>query len=218
MDRYSPSLSFILTMVLFLPFGTMLTLPLSGSSLAVRAIAFGIPICLATIHFSAAIYYLYKGGEAAESSPLLAAVQSAALAPRAVILEKDVLAFADLEHISGITRSSSGKGGDYYIPLRPSHWPSDQPPVLLKVSDIRLDRLSRESRLEGTIRRGPLPYLVRRNLPANMETFGVIIAHGDSVRWFWLTPAIMYGIGLLYWARSSWDGRRKQPTAELQTS
>jgi hypothetical protein len=204
MDSYGQKLTLILVLFLFVIPGALLLAPVLKAGRLVWAVAFGLPAVALALHFAAMSYFLATGGPA--SSPSFAdAVDSATFLPRAFTLKTTQLAPLDVDRAAGIHTSHFD---DEYIPFVKDAWPANATPVVLESKASLLDGIEREGVVDGNIRRAPLPYLVRRAWGPDAPTLGIIVTHGESVRDYWLLPAIFYVLALLYGAWRLWKMRR----------
>lgn len=211
MNEYAEKLTFLLVFLLFW-FPAMALFPhINAAGRPTQILAFGIPALFAFVHISATVYFLCIGGTPPERSTLASALRSTTFLPQGITLKTTELPAMDLEHVSGITRSGSASDyGDMYIPFVNTIWPNPEMPVVLKTDSFWLKYPSKDGSMEGTLRKAPLPYLVRRSWTENHSKFAIIFENRGSIRMYWLQPAIIYAIGLFFGAKSMFAGSPTQ--------
>ncbi len=212
MDSYSAKLTFFVVAIVFVPIVLLLLAPVLKATRAVWAVAFGVPVLAVSLHFAASAYFLVTGGEPARGTSFADAVDSASFLPRDFALKTAQLAPLDVDRAAGIHRSTS-YDDEEYIPFAQASWPADQTPVVFESKRYDLERVARDGVVEGNIRRGPLPYLVRRAWGPEAPTLGIIVTHRESVREYWLLPAIFYALLLLYAGWRGWKMLRARNTS-----
>jgi len=214
MDEYEVTITLLLMFLMFLPLAFVLLPHITASGLSAQVLAFGVPALFVLVHIAATVYFLFTDDTPADSSTFASALRGATFLPHSFVLQRRELPAMDFDHASGVetSRSSSGSSdrGDMFIPFVDTIWPDPRTPVVFKSDSVRLEFLSKEESLEGTIRKAPLPYLVRRTLTDNHSTFAIIVENQGSVRMFWLMPAILYGLALIFGAKSMLKSRRTQ--------
>lgn len=208
MDSYSGKLTLLVVLIVFLPPMIVVLGPVLGAGRAVWAVAFGIPVLALALHLAATGYFLVTGGSPPESASFADAVRTASFLPRSFRLDTAQLPGLDLDHAAGISTSAAAYDDDDYIPFAKTAWPEDRTPVTLQSKRIHLDKIAAGGPIEGNIRRGPLPYLVRRAWGPEAPTLGIIVAHKESVRDYWVAPAIAYVLLLLFAGWRVWRIRR----------
>ena len=208
MDSYSTKLTLFLVLLAFAVPIVLLLMPIFKAGRAVLAVAFGVPALAVALHLATTAYFLVTGGPAAESASFPAAVGSASLLPRPFSLKAAQLAPLDVDRTAGIRRSSSGYDDEEFIPFARVSWPADDTPVVLEARRIDFDEINRSGEIQGNVRRAPLPYLVRRAWGPDAPTVAIIVTNRESVREYWMLPAIFYILLFLFGAWRLWKTRR----------
>ena len=208
MDSYSGKLTLFLMLIVLVPPAVVLLSHVLGAGRAVWAVAFGSPALALTLHLAATGYFLVTGGSAPERASFADAVGTASFLPRSFTLDAAELPPLDLGHAASIRTSAAGYDDSNYIPFAKTAWPDDRTPVVLESKRIHLDEIAAGGQIDGNIRHGPLPYLVRRAWGPEAPTLGIIVTHKESVRDYWTAPAITYVLLLLFAGWRLWSVKR----------
>ena len=208
-DSYGEKLTFMLTLILFIIPVIALSIPLFNAGRRAWQVALALPALALLAHLGLTGYYMAVGDPGPVLTTTADAIAAAKLLPRSVLLDHAQLAQLDTEHATGISSSANSWDDVFYVPFAPPTWRDAASPVVLVSKQGDLDALASGGPVEGSVRLGPLPYLVRRDWDTGATAMAVIITNKESVREYWLPPTIGYVLLFLFLGWLYWKSRRE---------
>jgi hypothetical protein len=149
------------------------------------------------------LFLLIKGGSPGAPQGLAEHLKQASFISHEATFNTADLVKLDLANAatisSGHAGSSTTSTGDVYVLFDRSAWPDPGTPVYVKTTKSELESIVDEPSFPGTISKGPIPFLARKNLTELPSPIGVVIEPKATIRGTMMGPAFGYG-GLVIFA------------------